>query len=151
MRLLEAYSSGGGTIVASENIRHGPKNCVPMRRRLGVEPPPAAAVGVFSGSPGRLAARTGVFEVLGIRNRAQSWVRGKNEWQEPVGAGLAAAIRIDAVWIRLSSIISRRDSVAVWLFHLFLLLGEEPMLRRQFEASYERCARSVRRWLPGRT
>ena len=35
-------------------------------------------------------------------------------------------------------------------FHLFVVLYEEPHLRRQFGESYERYCRAVRRWIPGR-
>jgi protein-S-isoprenylcysteine O-methyltransferase Ste14 len=34
------------------------------------------------------------------------------------------------------------------LFHCFVLLVEEPMLRRQFGSGYDACCRSVGRWLP---
>ncbi len=34
------------------------------------------------------------------------------------------------------------------LFHLFIVLVEEPVLRRQFGESYEHYCRSVHRWLP---
>ncbi|MCI0399078.1 MAG: isoprenylcysteine carboxylmethyltransferase family protein [Chloroflexi bacterium] len=34
-------------------------------------------------------------------------------------------------------------------FHLFVVLIEEPSLRRQFGLSYEQYCRAVRRWLPG--
>ena len=39
-----------------------------------------------------------------------------------------------------------------WLavVHVFVLVYEEPNLRRKFGASYERYTRHVRRWLPGR-
>ena len=38
---------------------------------------------------------------------------------------------------------------AVWLcFHLFVLVYEEPKLRRQFPADYEAFTRSVPRWFP---
>jgi protein-S-isoprenylcysteine O-methyltransferase Ste14 len=38
---------------------------------------------------------------------------------------------------------------AVWAaFHLFVLLYEEPTLRRQFPEDYSRFCRSVPRWLP---
>ncbi|HYL91799.1 MAG TPA: isoprenylcysteine carboxylmethyltransferase family protein [Alphaproteobacteria bacterium] len=39
--------------------------------------------------------------------------------------------------------------LAVWVaFHLFVLLYEEPTLRKQFGAEYESYCRSVRRWWP---
>ena len=34
-------------------------------------------------------------------------------------------------------------------FHLFVILVEEPSLRRRFGESYERYCRAVRRWVPG--
>ena len=34
------------------------------------------------------------------------------------------------------------------LFHLFVLLYEEPTLRRQFGAEYDAYCRRVPRWLP---
>lgn len=40
-------------------------------------------------------------------------------------------------------------AAAVWLaFHLFVLLYEEPTLRRRFPDDYARFARAVPRWLP---
>jgi protein-S-isoprenylcysteine O-methyltransferase Ste14 len=36
------------------------------------------------------------------------------------------------------------------LFHLFVRLVEEPLLRRRFGAAYEAYCRTVGRWLPGR-
>ncbi len=39
----------------------------------------------------------------------------------------------------------------VWVgFHLFILLYEEPTLRRKFGKSYERYCGSIHRWLPGK-
>jgi len=35
-------------------------------------------------------------------------------------------------------------------FHLFIVLYEEPSLRRRFGESYVRYCRSVHRWLPGK-
>jgi len=35
------------------------------------------------------------------------------------------------------------------LFHLFVVLVEEPRLRRQFGEPYQRYCSAVRRWLPG--
>ncbi|HKO03685.1 MAG TPA: hypothetical protein VJW51_02995 [Candidatus Acidoferrales bacterium] len=38
---------------------------------------------------------------------------------------------------------------AVWLaFHLFVLLYEEPVLRRRYGAEYDRFVAEVPRWLP---
>ena len=41
---------------------------------------------------------------------------------------------------------------AVWFIvvHLFVVLYEEPSLRRRFGSSYERYSRTVHRWLPAR-
>ncbi|MBI3329819.1 MAG: isoprenylcysteine carboxylmethyltransferase family protein [Nitrospinae bacterium] len=36
------------------------------------------------------------------------------------------------------------------LFHLFVVLVEEPMLERRFGESYERYCRAVHRWVPGK-
>jgi protein-S-isoprenylcysteine O-methyltransferase Ste14 len=36
------------------------------------------------------------------------------------------------------------------VFHLFVVLLEEPLLRHRFGASYEAYCRAVSRWLPGR-
>jgi protein-S-isoprenylcysteine O-methyltransferase Ste14 len=45
-----------------------------------------------------------------------------------------------------------RYAVAVAVgFHLFVLLHEEPSLRRRFGAAYETYCRAVRRWLPSLT
>ena len=42
-------------------------------------------------------------------------------------------------------------AAALWLgFHLFVLVYEEPTLRRLFGAEYEAYRGAVRRWLPGR-
>jgi protein-S-isoprenylcysteine O-methyltransferase Ste14 len=39
--------------------------------------------------------------------------------------------------------------LAVWLgFHFFVLLYEEPALRRKFGAEYDEFCAHVRRWLP---
>jgi len=36
------------------------------------------------------------------------------------------------------------------VFHLFVVIYEEPHLRRRFGESYEHYCRAVRRWIPGR-
>lgn len=36
------------------------------------------------------------------------------------------------------------------IFHLFVIVYEEPSLRRKFGESYERYCRNVRRWVPGK-
>lgn len=42
-------------------------------------------------------------------------------------------------------------AAAVWLgFHTFVILVEEPSLRRRFAGSYENYCHNVRRWLPGK-
>jgi protein-S-isoprenylcysteine O-methyltransferase Ste14 len=43
-------------------------------------------------------------------------------------------------------------AVGFWtLAHLFVVLYEEPVLRRQFDESYDNYCRRVHRWLPRRT
>ena len=40
-------------------------------------------------------------------------------------------------------------ALLVWLvFHLFVILYEEPMLRRRYGSQYERYCDAVRRWIP---
>src|SRR5881296_2337305 len=39
--------------------------------------------------------------------------------------------------------------VVAVLFHLVVLLVEEPLIRRRFGTAYEAYCRTVRRWLPG--
>jgi protein-S-isoprenylcysteine O-methyltransferase Ste14 len=42
-------------------------------------------------------------------------------------------------------------AVAVWLFHFtFVVIVEEPSLRRRFGPAYGRYCAAVRRWLPGK-
>lgn len=54
------------------------------------------------------------------------------------------------------AVLSRSGVVVVYglgvagVFHLAVLLVEEPMLRHRFGASYEAYCRAVNRWLPGR-
>ena len=44
-----------------------------------------------------------------------------------------------------------RYAAGVWLvFHVFVVLYEEPTLRRQFGQSYVAYRESVRRWIPRR-
>jgi protein-S-isoprenylcysteine O-methyltransferase Ste14 len=47
-----------------------------------------------------------------------------------------------------SGVVLRYALVVALGFHLFVLLHEEPSLRRRFAAEYEAYCRAVRRWLP---
>ncbi len=49
----------------------------------------------------------------------------------------------------LGSVVLLAYAAGIWLiFHLFVLLYEEPTLRRQFGTEYEAYCRRVPRWLP---
>ena len=52
-----------------------------------------------------------------------------------------------AVYYRSAPLVEYWVALAV-LFHLFVILVEEPMLRRRFGAAYEEYTRMVGRWLP---
>ncbi len=57
-----------------------------------------------------------------------------------------------AAWAAVSGsgrVVEYGLGVAV-VFHLFVVLVEEPLLRHRFGASYEVYCRAVSRWLPGR-
>ncbi len=57
-----------------------------------------------------------------------------------------------AAWAAVSGsgrVVEYGLGVAV-VFHLFVVLVEEPLLRHRFGASYEAYCRAVSRWLPGR-
>jgi protein-S-isoprenylcysteine O-methyltransferase Ste14 len=50
-----------------------------------------------------------------------------------------------------SSLAILRYTLVVWLmFHLFIVLYEEPTLRKKFGAAYEEYRRNVSRWIPHR-
>lgn len=55
-------------------------------------------------------------------------------------------------WIVLSRRVAVLEYglVVTLCFHLFVVLMEEPLLRRRFGPSYAAYCRAVRRWLPGR-
>jgi protein-S-isoprenylcysteine O-methyltransferase Ste14 len=49
-----------------------------------------------------------------------------------------------------SAILLLYASLMLCVFHLFVVLYEEPTLKRQFGASYECYYKSVPRWIPRR-
>ena len=52
-------------------------------------------------------------------------------------------------WILMSSLGTLLYAACVWaMFHTFVLLYEEPTLRRRFGARYEDYCREVPRWIP---
>jgi protein-S-isoprenylcysteine O-methyltransferase Ste14 len=69
--------------------------------------------------------------------------------RNPMYLGVLLVIAGWAVWSRSSAVLEYGLGVAA-LFHLFVVLVEEPLLRRQFGASYESYCRAVGRWVPGR-
>ncbi len=67
--------------------------------------------------------------------------------RNPMYVGVVMALGGEALYFESFAIL--RYAAAVWLaFHLFVLLYEEPTLRKNFGASYEEYCRQVPRWLP---
>lgn len=77
-------------------------------------------------------------------------VRGPHRYvRNPMYLGAVVAAFGWALWFESLPVAVYAGSL--WLgFHLFVLLYEEPTLRRVFGADYERYRATVRRWLPGR-
>lgn len=69
--------------------------------------------------------------------------------RNPMYIGVLVAI---AGWLTLfpSRALLEYAAVVGLLFYGFVVLVEEPMLRRRFGAAYDAYCRKVRRWLPGR-
>jgi protein-S-isoprenylcysteine O-methyltransferase Ste14/HD superfamily phosphohydrolase YqeK len=77
-------------------------------------------------------------------------VRGLYRYvRNPMYVGVLAAIAGWVVLFRSGSLFAYAAIVAL-LFHGFVVLAEEPLLRRRFGAAYDTYQRRVRRWLPGR-
>ena len=75
-------------------------------------------------------------------------VRGPHRYvRNPMYLGVLSVATGWAVLFRSSGILLYAASVAL-LFHLVVLVIEEPSLRHLFGAEYEEYCRSVRRWIP---
>lgn len=67
--------------------------------------------------------------------------------RNPMYVGVVSAILGQALWF--GSVALLKYAAALWAgFFLFVLLYEEPALKRQFGAEYEAYRRHVPRWLP---
>ena len=76
-------------------------------------------------------------------------VRGLYRYvRNPMYVGVLLVIAGWALLVRARNLAIYGASVAA-AFHLFVVFVEEPMLRRQFGASYDAYSVSVSRWLPG--
>ena len=85
---------------------------------------------VIFDAPKRLVAR-GLFR----------WVRN------PMYCGVLLMVLGQALLFRSTATLWYAAALAL-IFHLFVLLYEEPTLRRQFGESYEQYRHSVPRWIP---
>jgi protein-S-isoprenylcysteine O-methyltransferase Ste14 len=75
-------------------------------------------------------------------------VRGLYRYvRNPMYIGVALLILGEAAFFR-ARILFEYAVIAFIFFHLFVLLYEEPTLRRKFGESYDRYCRSVPRWIP---
>ena len=76
-------------------------------------------------------------------------VRGLYRYvRNPMYVGVATLLIGQALFAGSGLLLVYAASVVV-VFHLFILIYEEPALRRQFGDSYVAYCRTVRRWLPG--
>ena len=69
--------------------------------------------------------------------------------RNPMYAGVLTVLLGEAVFLESWWLAGYAAGVFV-IFHLFVVLHEEPALQRQFGEHYECYRRSVRRWVPGR-
>jgi protein-S-isoprenylcysteine O-methyltransferase Ste14 len=83
--------------------------------------------------PPRFVVRSGLYRV--VRN--------------PMYVSVLTALAGEALLFRSSRLLMWGAIVAI-VFHLFVVMYEEPTLRRQFGADYEAYCRAVSRWLPRR-
>jgi len=75
-------------------------------------------------------------------------VRGLYRYvRNPIYVGVLLVVAGWAVAFRSSAVLEYGVAVAL-AFHLFVMLVEEPLLRRRFGATYEAYRRAVPRWLP---
>jgi len=77
-------------------------------------------------------------------------VRGPYRYvRNPMYIGVLLVVLSEA-WLFRSGALLVEAGIAFLIIHTFVLLYEEPHLRRQFGASYSTYCRSVNRWLPRR-
>ncbi len=67
--------------------------------------------------------------------------------RNPMYAGLLLVLLGEAVFFQ-ARVLFGYVAVVFSMFYLFVLLYEEPTLRKQFGQSYERYCRAVPRWIP---
>ena len=77
-------------------------------------------------------------------------VRGLYRYvRNPIYLGVLLLLSGEAVFFESWALV--RYAIAMFVVsHLFVVLYEEPNLRRRFGEPYERYCRSVRRWIPGK-
>jgi protein-S-isoprenylcysteine O-methyltransferase Ste14 len=69
--------------------------------------------------------------------------------RNPMYVGVVLALLGEAVLFPAAARFLLAYTAAVWLFtHLFVVLYEEPTLRKKFGAEYEAYCARVRRWMP---
>jgi protein-S-isoprenylcysteine O-methyltransferase Ste14 len=77
-------------------------------------------------------------------------VRGLYEYvRNPIYIGILLIVLGWSVYFGSARLVLYAAALAI-VFHVFVVLVEEPTLRRHFGESYERYCRDVRRWLPGK-
>ncbi|HEX5719472.1 MAG TPA: isoprenylcysteine carboxylmethyltransferase family protein [Thermoanaerobaculia bacterium] len=75
-------------------------------------------------------------------------IRGPHKYsRNPMYLGVLSVVSSWAVLFRSPEIL-RYGVVVALMFHLVVLVIEEPSLRRLFGAEYEQYCQSVRRWIP---
>ena len=67
--------------------------------------------------------------------------------RNPMYVGVLGVVAGWAVYYRSIRLVEYGVALAV-LFHLFVVLLEEPLLRRRFGAAYDEYCRAVPRWIP---
>lgn len=76
-------------------------------------------------------------------------VRGLYRYvRNPIYVGVLLVITGWTVLYRSAAVLAYGVAVAV-AFHLFVVLVEEPLLRRRFGEAYDAYCRTVHRWVPG--
>lgn len=77
-------------------------------------------------------------------------VRGLYRWmRNPMYVGVLSVVLGEALFYE-APVLFGLVAVAFAVFHLFIVLYEEPVLREKFGDAYERYRRTVPRWLPRR-